>query len=99
MNIVTRFGLERSRFTITIMASLLALGFALYGGFPKREDPVVVIRTAVVRQYAPASTYDGHFVAYDNAAAPIRFAIAWRGRALQYELSPGATATFVWNRP
>ncbi|HEY5147657.1 MAG TPA: hypothetical protein VII82_12875 [Polyangiaceae bacterium] len=28
-----------------------------------------VIRTAVVRQYAPASTYDGHFVAYDNAAA------------------------------
>jgi hypothetical protein len=25
--------------------------------------------TAVVRQYAPAATYDGHFVAYDNAAA------------------------------
>lgn len=25
--------------------------------------------TAVVRQYAPASSYDGHFVAYDNAAA------------------------------
>ena len=38
-------------------------------------------------------------VAYDNAAAPIRFAIAWRGRALQYELSPGATATLVWHRP
>ncbi|MGD0528032.1 MAG: dickkopf-related protein, partial [Polyangiaceae bacterium] len=25
--------------------------------------------TALVRQYAPASTYDGHFVAYDNATA------------------------------
>jgi len=25
--------------------------------------------TAVVRQYAPSSSYDGHFVAYDNAAA------------------------------
>ena len=25
--------------------------------------------TAVFRQYAPASTYDGHFVAYDNATA------------------------------
>ena len=48
MNLLTRFGLERSRFTITIMASLLVLGFALYAGFPKREDPVVVIRTAVV---------------------------------------------------
>ena len=48
MNLLTRFGLERSRFTVTIMASLLALGFALYAGFPKREDPVVVVRTAVV---------------------------------------------------
>jgi len=25
--------------------------------------------TALLRQYAPASSYDGHFVAYDNAAA------------------------------
>jgi hypothetical protein len=25
--------------------------------------------TAVVRQYAPASTYDGHFVAFENTAA------------------------------
>ena len=28
-----------------------------------------IVLTALVRQYAPASTYDGHFVAYDNAAA------------------------------
>jgi glucosylceramidase len=38
-------------------------------------------------------------VAYDNAAVTTRFAIAWRGRALRYELAPGAMATFVWNRP
>jgi hypothetical protein len=25
--------------------------------------------TAVVRQYAPGATYDGHFVAYDNTSA------------------------------
>lgn len=37
-------------------------------------------------------------IAYDNATVPIRFAIAWRGRALAYELTPGAMATFVWNR-
>ena len=48
MNFLTRFGLERSRFTITIMIGLLALGVGLYANFPKREDPVVVIRTAVV---------------------------------------------------
>jgi multidrug efflux pump subunit AcrB len=48
LNFLTRFGLERSRFTITIMAGLLALGIGLYTNFPKREDPVVVIRTAVV---------------------------------------------------
>jgi multidrug efflux pump subunit AcrB len=48
VNLLTRFGLERSRFTIMIMAALLVLGIALYPNFPKREDPVVVIRTAVV---------------------------------------------------
>lgn len=53
MNLATRFGLERSRFTITVMAGLLALGVALYPNFPKREDPVVVIRTAVVSALFP----------------------------------------------
>jgi multidrug efflux pump subunit AcrB len=48
LNFLTRFGLERSRFTITVMIGLLALGVGLYANFPKREDPVVVIRTAVV---------------------------------------------------
>lgn len=37
-------------------------------------------------------------IAYDNAQHPIRFAVAWRGRAFRYELAPGATVTFVWNR-
>lgn len=53
MDFLTRFGLERSRFTITIMAGLLAFGVALYPNFPKREDPVVVIRTAVVSALFP----------------------------------------------
>jgi multidrug efflux pump subunit AcrB len=53
LNLLTRFGLERSRFTITIMAGLLALGIGLYANFPKREDPVVVIRTAVVTASFP----------------------------------------------
>lgn len=53
MNFLTRFGLARSRFTITIMFGLLAAGIALYPNFPKREDPVVVIRTAVVSALFP----------------------------------------------
>jgi multidrug efflux pump subunit AcrB len=53
VNLLTRFGLERSRFTIAVMAGLLALGVALYPNFPKREDPVVVIRTAVVSALFP----------------------------------------------
>lgn len=48
MNLLTQFGLARSRFTIMIMAGLFAAGIGLYPNFPKREDPVVVIRTAVV---------------------------------------------------
>jgi multidrug efflux pump subunit AcrB len=53
VNFLTRFGLERSRFTIAIMAGLIVFGIALYPNFPKREDPVVVIRTAVVSALFP----------------------------------------------
>jgi hypothetical protein len=46
-----------------------------YGGSPlpvpaganKMVEGVSI--TAIVRQYMPGSTYDGHFVAYDNAQA------------------------------
>ena len=53
MNLLTRFGLARSRFTIAVMACLLLAGIALYPNFPKREDPVIVIRTAVVSALFP----------------------------------------------
>src|SRR6202140_3009196 len=35
------------------MAGLLVFGIALYPNFPKREDPIVVIRTAVVSVQFP----------------------------------------------
>ncbi len=37
-------------------------------------------------------------IAYNGSAAPIRFGVAWRGRAFSYTLAAGATVTFVWNR-
>ncbi len=39
VNILTRFGLARSRFTIAAMISLLVAGIGFYPNFPKREDP------------------------------------------------------------
>ncbi|MGC2811387.1 MAG: efflux RND transporter permease subunit [Bradyrhizobium sp.] len=53
MNLLTRFGLVRSRFTIAAMIGLLVAGVVLYPNFPKREDPVIVIRTAVVSALFP----------------------------------------------
>ena len=53
MNLLTRFGLARSRFTIMAMIGLLIAGIGLYPNFPKREDPVIVIRTAVVSALFP----------------------------------------------
>ena len=38
-------------------------------------------------------------IAYDNATAPIRFAVAWRGRELTETLSPQAMMTIVFDRP
>lgn len=53
MNLLTRFGLERSRFTIAVMIGLVVAGVVLFTDFPKREDPVIVIRTAVVSALFP----------------------------------------------
>jgi len=53
VDLLTRFGLARSRFTVAVMACLLLAGIVLYPNFPKREDPVIVIRTAVVTALFP----------------------------------------------
>lgn len=48
MDFLTRFGLEKSRFTYLVMITLLAVGLLSYVGIPKREDPAITIRTAAV---------------------------------------------------
>jgi multidrug efflux pump subunit AcrB len=53
VDLLTRFGLDRLRFTVMVMIGLFAAGIGLYPNFPKREDPVVVIRTAVVSALFP----------------------------------------------
>ena len=48
MDALTRCGLDNSRFTWLMMALILLLGVTSYLGIPKREDPAITIRTAVV---------------------------------------------------
>ncbi|MEM7745428.1 MAG: efflux RND transporter permease subunit [Pseudomonadota bacterium] len=54
MDLLTRFGLEKSRFTVLMMLLIVAMGVLAYAGIPKREDPEITIRTAVV-----IATFDG----------------------------------------
>ena len=53
MNILTRFGIENSRFTILNMFLLLLLGSLLFFSFAKREEPAITVRTAVVTTLSP----------------------------------------------
>jgi len=48
MTTLSAFGLSRSRLTLFVMFSVIVTGMILYSGFPKREDPEITIRTAVV---------------------------------------------------
>jgi hypothetical protein len=36
-------------------------------------------------------------IAYDNSAAPARFAVQWHDRSFAYTLQPRATVTFTWH--
>ncbi|MEM9197124.1 MAG: efflux RND transporter permease subunit [Pseudomonadota bacterium] len=48
MDFLTRFGLDKSRFTILMMVLILAMGATSYLTVPKRENPEITIRTAVI---------------------------------------------------
>ena len=48
MDFLTRFGLNHSRLTILVMVGLIVQGLIVFQSFPKREDPAITIRTAVV---------------------------------------------------
>ncbi|MEL7048622.1 MAG: efflux RND transporter permease subunit, partial [Pseudomonadota bacterium] len=48
MDFITRFGLSVSRFTILVMAVVIAMGVSAYNALPKRENPAITIRIAAV---------------------------------------------------
>jgi multidrug efflux pump subunit AcrB len=48
MTSLTGLGLKRSRVTILVMMLAVAVGLVSYLNFPKREDPAITVRTAIV---------------------------------------------------
>lgn len=54
MDILTRFGLEKGRLTILAMIGLMIMGVVSYIELPKRENPAITIRTAIV-----AASFEG----------------------------------------
>jgi multidrug efflux pump subunit AcrB len=48
MKFLTKLGLDKTRFTILLMVSLVVAGLLSYQDFPKREDPEITIRNADV---------------------------------------------------
>ena len=48
MDGLTRFGIQKSRLTILVMIGVLLIGLMTYTQLPKRENPALTIRAAVV---------------------------------------------------
>ncbi|QBK32014.1 efflux RND transporter permease subunit [Roseitalea porphyridii] len=53
MTFLTRIGIEKSRLSILVMLLAIAIGASSYLNLPKREDPEIIIRTAIVTAANP----------------------------------------------
>lgn len=58
MEFLTRFGIERSRLTVLLMIGLVVQGLLVYAGMPKRENPAITIRSAIVTVRFPGMAPD-----------------------------------------
>ncbi|MGI9351255.1 MAG: efflux RND transporter permease subunit, partial [Rhizobiaceae bacterium] len=53
MNFLTALGLNKARLTILIMIGLIIQGLLTYGQIPKRENPAITIRNAIITAQFP----------------------------------------------
>ena len=58
MDFLTRFGIGRSRLTILVMVGLIVQGLLVYVGMPKRDNPAITIRNALVTVQFPGMAPD-----------------------------------------
>jgi len=55
---LTAFGLNKSRLTLLVMIALIMQGILIYSGIPKRENPAITIRNAIVTAQFPGMAPD-----------------------------------------
>ena len=53
MEMLSRFGIQKSRLTILVMIGLLLIGLMNYFSLPKRENPAITVRSVVVSAQFP----------------------------------------------
>lgn len=58
MDFLTRFGITRSRLTLLVMIGLIMQGLLVYVAMPKRENPAITIRNALVSIQFPGMAPD-----------------------------------------
>ncbi|MDJ0612881.1 MAG: efflux RND transporter permease subunit [Rhizobiaceae bacterium] len=58
MNFLTPLGLNKSRLTLIVMVGLILQGLLVYVGIPKRENPAITIRSAIVTAQFPGMAPD-----------------------------------------
>ncbi|MCY6383339.1 efflux RND transporter permease subunit [Hoeflea prorocentri] len=58
MDFLTRFGISKSRLTILVMIALILQGLLSYGSMPKRENPAITIRSALISAQFPGMSPD-----------------------------------------
>lgn len=58
MDFLTRFGIARSRLTLLVMIGLIVQGLLVYVAMPKRENPAITIRNALVTLQFPGMAPD-----------------------------------------
>ncbi|MEP4035758.1 efflux RND transporter permease subunit [Pseudophaeobacter sp.] len=58
MEFLTRFGIQKSRLTCLVIIGLIFIGVSTYFSLPKRENPAITIRSAVVTAQFPGMAPD-----------------------------------------
>lgn len=58
MDVLTRFGISKSRLTVLVMIALILQGLLAYGSMPKRENPAITIRSALITAQFPGMSPD-----------------------------------------
>ncbi len=94
MDLLARFAIDKSRLTLLAMIGVLFLGLSSYDSIPKRENPAITVRTAVVSAFYPGMAPERM---EDLIAIPLERAMREIGEVadITTRIVPGATTLKV----